>query len=144
MATPYSEIYKRAIFRFKDYGFLKLDNETKEDILEMYLTSSRAEMQRVANVDLSDYDNELKQFNTDLDEECMEILAVGITYHWLSMQTLNSQSLKNVLNSRDYYFYSPANLLKEVQTLRSTLRAEYLSRMRAYSYRNSKIGDLKN
>ena len=143
MATPFTDIYARAIFRFADYEFLKQDIETREGVLEKYLISAKTEFQRVCKEDLGDYDLELKQFNQTLDDEVIEILSLGIAFYWLSYKALNSELLKNVLNSKDYYYYSPANLLKEVQTLRKTLRNEFNSKMRQHSYNDSTIGTLK-
>ena len=144
MATPFTDIYARAIFRFADYEFLKQDIETREGVLEKYLISAKTEFQRVCKTDLGDYDLELKQFNQTLDDEIIEILSLGIAFYWLSYKALNSELLKNVLNSKDYYYYSPANLLKEVQTLRKTLRNEFNSKMRQHSYNNNSISTLKS
>lgn len=144
MATPFTDIYARAIFRFADYEFLKQDIETREGVLEKYLISAKTEFQRVCKTDLGDYDLELKQFNQTLDDEIVEILSLGIAFYWLSYKALNSELLKNVLNSKDYYYYSPANLLKEVQTLRKTLRNEFNSKMRQHSYNNNSISTLKS
>jgi hypothetical protein len=144
MATPFTDIYARAIFRFADYEFLKQDIETREGVLEKYLISAKTEFQRVCKTDLGDYDLELKQFNQTLDDEVIEILSLGIAFYWLSYKALNSELLKNVLNSKDYYYYSPANLLKEVQTLRKTLRSEFNSKMRQHSYNENTISTLKS
>ena len=144
MATPFTDIYARAIFRFADYEFLKQDIETREGVLEKYLISAKTEFQRVCKTDLGDYDLELKQFNQNLDDEVIEILSLGIAFYWLSYKALNSELLKNVLNSKDYYYYSPANLLKEVQTLRKTLRSEFNSKMRQHSYNENTISTLKS
>ena len=144
MATPFTDIYARAIFRFADYEFLKQDIETREGVLETYLISAKTEFQRVCKTDLGDYDLELKQFNQTLDDEVIEILSLGIAFYWLSYKALNSELLKNVLNSKDYYYYSPANLLKEVQTLRKTLRSEFNSKMRQHSYNENTISTLKS
>ena len=143
MATPFTDIYARAIFRFADYEFLQQNIKTREGVLEKYLISAKTEFQRVCKTDLGDYDLELKQFNQTLDDEVIEILSLGIAFYWLSYKALNSELLKNVLNSKDYYYYSPANLLKEVQTLRKTLRNEFNSKMRQHSYNDSTIGTLK-
>lgn len=144
MATPFTDIYARAIFRFADYEFLKQDIEAREGVLEKYLISAKTEFQRVCKTDLGDYDLELKQFNQNLDDEVIEILSLGIAFYWLSYKALNSELLKNVLNSKDYYYYSPANLLKEVQTLRKTLRGEFNSKMRQHSYNENTISTLKS
>lgn len=144
MATPFADIYSRAIFRFADYKFLEQDIDTREAVLEQYLFSAKTEFQKVCKVDLSHYDRELQRFDVDLGDEEIEILSLGIAYYWLSARTLNSENLKNRLNSKDYYYYSPANLLKEIQTLRKTVRDEFYSRMRQYSYLDNSIGTLKN
>lgn len=143
MATPFTTIYARAIFRFADYKFLEQDTDVREGVLEKYLISAKTEFQRLCKVDLGDYDEEQKQFNKTLGDEEIEILALGIAFYWLSYKTMNSELLKNVLNSKDYYYYSPANLLKEVQTLRKTLKDEFYSRMRQYSYFDNSLSTLK-
>lgn len=142
MATPFTDIYTRAIFKFADYKFLEQDPEIREGVLEKYLISAKTEFQRLCKIDLDDYDLNVKQFNSNLTDEEIEILALGVAFYWLSYKTLNSELLKNVLNSKDYY-YSPANLLKEIQTLRKTLRNEFDSRMRKYSYLDNTLSTLK-
>lgn len=144
MATRFSDIYTRAIFRFADYKFLEQDIATRESVLEKYLISAKADFQRICKVDLTDCDFETKKFNNDLGDEAIEILALGIAYYWISYKTLNSELLKNFLNSKDFYYYSPANLLKEIQTLRETIRDEFNSKMRQYSYFDNSISTLKN
>lgn len=143
MATPFKDIYDRAIFRFADYDFLKQDIQTREDVLERYLISAKTDFYRVCKVDLTDCDMEAKQFNEDLDDEVIEILALGISFYWISYKALDSKALKNVLNSKDYYYYSPAKLLKEVKELRDMIRSEFNSAMRRYSYNDNELETLK-
>jgi hypothetical protein len=143
MATPFTDIYARAVFRFADYEFLKQDINTREDVLERHLFSAKTDFQRICKADLGAYDMELRQFDETLDDEVIEILSLGVAFYWLSYKSLNSELLKNVLNSKDYYYYSPANLLKEIQTLRKTLRGEFNRKMRQYSYNDNDISNLK-
>ena len=143
MATPFSDIYDRAIFMFADHDFLKKDIQTREDILEKYLISAKTDFSRVCKVDLTDCDLETKQFNSDLDDEIIEILALGISFYWLSYKALDSKALKNVLNSKEYSYYSPSALLKEVKGLRDTIRGEFQSKMRRYSYNDNELETLK-
>ena len=142
MATPFTDIYARAVFRFADYEFLKQDIDTREGVLERHLFSAKTDFQRICKADLGSYDIELRQFSETLDDEVVEILSLGVAFYWLSYKSLNSELLKNVLNSKDYYYYSPANLLKEIQTLRKTLRAEFNRKMRQYSYNDNDISTL--
>lgn len=142
MATPFKDIYARAIFRFADYDFLERDLETRQAVLERYLVSAKTEFQRICKTDLSDCDMELKQFNQDLTDEEQEILALGVSFYWLSFKTLNSESLKNVLNSKDYSYYSPANLLEKTKELRTVVRNEFYRAMNRYSYNDGAVKDL--
>ena len=140
MATAFNDIYNRAIFKFADYSFLSKDQELKEAVLQKYLLSAITDFNPICKFNLMDYDLTLGQFNEDLDDYSQEVLALGVAFYWLSYKTLDNKNLKNVLNSKDYYYYSPANLLKEVQTLRETLYKEFQVKMRQYSFLNSDMG----
>ena len=108
-----------------------------------FLDSARVDLQPGCGVDLSDRDLENQQFNVDLSEEIQEILALGVAFYWLSSKTLRSDLLKNVIYHKDYVSYSPANLLKEIQTLRKEIKKEFKSKIREYEYRNSSLESLR-
>lgn len=143
MATPYSAIHARAIAKLSDYDILKFDISTRELIMNEYLLSAQIEFQRLCDVDLADKDDMLAQYNTDLDEEIVEILATGEAYYWLSPKVLNTENLYNVLNTKDFSMYSPANLLKELQALRDMFWRDFKRKMYEYTYRTADIAGLK-
>lgn len=142
MATSFEDIYNRAIFRFADYKFLTQDISVREGVLQKYLLSAITDFQHTSKIELT-YDLENNTFENDLNDDIIEILSLGVAFYWASYKTLDSKLLKNVLNSKDYYYYSPGNLLKEVQTLRATLEAEFNSKMRKYSFIDSDINTWK-
>lgn len=143
MATPYSVIHARAIAKISDYDILKFDISTREAMLYDYLLSAQVEFQRLCKVDLSDKDDILAQYNADLDEEIIEILATGEAYYWLCPKVLNTENLYNVLNTKDFSMYSPANLLKELQDLRDMFWKDFKRKMYEYTYRTADIAGLK-
>jgi len=87
---------------------------------------------------LFDKDDDLQQFNQDLDDEIIEILAIGEIYYWLSPKVLNTENLKNALNTKDFQQSSLANLLKELQSLRDSLYKEFKQNIINYSYDTAK------
>ncbi len=144
MPTKFTDVYDRAIFKFTDYSFLDTITEFKEALLQQYLLAAIADFQHMCTaVDLTDYDLENKQFSVELDSEIIEILSWGIAYYWISARALNSELLRNKIHNKDYTSYSPANLLKEVQSLRSTIEQEFKGRMRTYSFRHGDIDTWK-
>ncbi len=143
MATKFSTIYDRAVFKFKDYSFLKIIPDYKEAILQQYLLSAVADFAYVCDVDLEDIDLDQEQFNQDLSNEIIEILALGIAYHWLSGQILSKEHMRNLLHNKDYTSYSPGNLLGEMRSLREEYAQEYRGKINGYSVRHADIANRK-
>lgn len=143
MATSYSAIHARAIAKLTDYDILKLDPAEREQMLNDYLRSAQVEFQRLCKEDLSSHDDELAQYDVDLSDEVIEILATGEAYYWLYPKVLNTENLYNVLNTKDFSMYSPGNLLRELQTLKDSLWKDFKRKMFEYTYRTADIAGLK-
>jgi len=139
MATPYSMIHNIALTKISDYDILKYDYLLREEILDGYLFSAIVEVQRTCNIDLSDRNEEEKCFNENLSDEIIEILATGEAFYWLNPKVLNSEKLKNALNTKDYTIYSPANLLAQLHELRNTLWNDFRRMMIEYTYYHGNI-----
>lgn len=134
MGTPYSDIYDRAIFRVSDVRMARLNDEDKKFVLRKYMDSAISDFSNKCLQDLNDRDEENECFKVDLTNEEQEILALGISYYWLSSQILNGELLKNKLSTKDYTYFSPANLVRETNTLRNDVRTEYKHRIVNYTY----------
>lgn len=144
MSTKFSKIYERAVFKFSDYTFLNTTTEIKESVLKQYLISSAMDFQHCCpNFDLTKFDLELEEFEEDLSDEVVEVLSLGVAYHWYKAHTFNTKLLRNVIHKSDYTSYSPANLLTSMRNLMEMTYKEYIGKMREYSYRYGNIGDLK-
>lgn len=143
MPTSFSSIYDRAVFKFTDYTFLTTAADIKKDVLWRYLQSAIVDFTPIYKENGLVYDVEKQEFNADLPDEVQEILALGIAYYWLSGQALTRSLLKNILHNKDYTSYSPANLLKEIQSLKDGLGNEYRGKINTYSVRHGNIQELK-
>ena len=143
MSTPFSEIYNRAMFKFSDYEFLKLTDVDKEHIMESFLKSAQSDFEKKCRIDLSLINDEDKEYELDLDNECIEILASGVAYYWVSSKLLDSDILRNKLSTKDYSYFSPANLLRELTAFKESLYKEFRNKMTEYTYYNGDISSLK-
>lgn len=142
MSTPYSDIFKRAVFRFKDYDYLRMSDDEIHEVMSSFLRSAVADFAPVCQDDLYDVDETLAQFNADLGLEAQEILATGIAFYWTSARILDQELLRNSMSTKDYTYFSPANLLRESQTLRDSLRKEYRDRIVQYTYHHGDISSI--
>ena len=143
MATPYSEIYERALYRFSDTDFLQYEDGVKESIMRHYLYSAQSDFQPICKIDLSDADENLKQYNNTLDNDSIEILSLGIAYYWLSSKVMDNQLMRNTLKTSEYSFFSPEALLKTLSDLKDSIGSEFKSKMKHYSYTHNDVSDLK-
>lgn len=142
MATPFTEVYSHFLSKISDYDILEFDIGDREDILERYLISAVSEFKKnCQDVDLT-YDREIKEFATDLSDQIMEILTTGMAYYWINPQILNTDNLRNVMNTKDFEMYSPANLILQLRTLRNDLKKEFTQMIYEYSYLYGKIEEL--
>lgn len=143
MATPYRAVHERAIEKFSDYDILRFDAVDRESTLNGYLLSAITDFAPMCKTDLNDRDHELAQFNLDLSDDEIEILATGEAYYWVLPKVNNSENLRNMLSTKDFSFFSPANLLSQLQSLRDSLQREFKRKMVNYTYRNGDIASLK-
>ena len=140
MGTPYSVIFGRALFRLTDTKLAQLTEAEQQYILKQYMNSAIADFElKCQTYDLSKRDDVTGEFDEVLDNEVIEILATGISYYWLSAQIMNRELLRNKLSTKDYTYFSPANLMRELSSLRSKVRTEYKHLITHYTYNH---GDL--
>ena len=142
MATSFLDIYDKAVFRFKDYDFMRIDIQSREDILERYLQSAVADFAVVCEDGHLEMDWDYKEFVEDLTHEEQEILALGVDYYWFSSKVQNSELLRNSMSTKDYTFFSPANLMRELRNLRNDLKAEFKTAVTLYSYNHGNFASL--
>ena len=142
MATFFTDVYSHFLSKISDYDILEFDIGDREDMLERYLISAVSEFKKnCQDVDLT-YDRDMKEFSTDLSDQIMEILTTGMAYYWINPQILNTDNLRNVMNTKDFEMYSPANLLLQLRTLRNDLKKEFTQMIYEYSYLYGKIEEL--
>ena len=97
--TSFDIIYNRFAQKVEDYKLFQLEEEDLREYLLGLLHSSIAKFR--CKHDLSDRDEILEQFNVDLDDIEIEILALRMVSEWLEPQ-LNSVLLtKQFMGGKD-------------------------------------------
>ena len=134
MATPYEELYERALFKVKDLKLGSMDESERRYVLKRYLDSAVADFNAKCEKDLDDRDELAEEFVEDLTNDEKEILALGMAYYWLSAQVMDRSLLKNKISTKDYQYFSPANLMREINAMRTDVRKEYSHRITEYTY----------
>jgi len=140
MATPYSKIYDRALAKLTDYDLAYLPEEDFQLMLRGWLVSSISKF-RKCEANLSDRDDELEVFNSDLKDEEIEILALLVVGEWLEPQVNSVTLTRQFFGGKEEKFFAQANQLDAIKTLRDETRTEARKLMRDYTYANSSYFD---
>ena len=140
MATPYETIYNRALSKIEDPTLAMLPEEDLENMLHGYLMSAIAKHRKCEH-DLSDRDDELKQFNSDLSDLEIEILSILVVREWISVQLHSVVNTLQVFGGKEEKFYSQSSHLAELRALDESLRLEAQQLSRDYTYTDNDYFD---
>ena len=131
--TSYAEIYDRATRYITDFDLAAMSDTDLEDTLHGYLVSAISNFRRCKN-DLSDRDDEIRQFNTDLLDVEKEILAILVARAWLQPQINSTLLTAQVFSDKEQKYYSQAAHLSELLNLDEKLKLDAQKLSRDYSY----------
>ena len=134
--TSYESLYNVALSKITDPQLAMLPEEDLENMLYGWMKSAIAK-HRKCKSDLSDRDDELKQFNIDLTDLEVEILGILIAREWVSSQLLSVTNTLQVFSGKETNYYSQSAHLKELQALDEKLRLEAQQLSRDYTYANN-------
>ena len=133
MATSYEEIYNLASNKITDPEIALLLPEDIEELFHGYLISAIPKFRKCKN-DLSNRDDELRQFNVDLLDVEKEILAILVAREWLQPQLYSALLTKQVFSDKEQKYYSQSSHISEIRALDETLKIEAQKLSRDYTY----------
>lgn len=138
--TSYETIYNRALSKIEDPTLAMLPEEDLENMLHGYLMSAIAKHRKCEH-DLSDRDEELKQFNFDLSDLEIEILSILMVREWISVQLHSVVNTLQVFGGKEEKWFSQASHIKELREMDDRLRLEAQQLSRDYTYVDNEYFD---
>jgi hypothetical protein len=142
LSTSFDTIKKRFFNKITDPDLASLLPDTIDSIVNEFLISATTRFQKCYK-DINDYDTTLQQFNIDLNQVEIEILASWMVYEWTNQHTMRAELLKQSMSSKDYAMYSQANHLDKMILLKQQLYVETNQMILDYTYDSGKIDDLR-
>lgn len=144
MSIPYDTFTKAFLSKISEFELLELDVDDSTEIVDVYMKRAIAAFKKNCKYDLTSVaDDEQRLFDVDVKEEdedeLIEIISEGMVVQWLKPYVYKQELLENVLNTRDFTLYSPAELLLRVGNAYAKAQKDYTQMIREYSYNH---GDL--
>lgn len=141
MATTFESIYARCRGRIRDYDKEGYTDEMFADAESDLLQAAIDDFADICVQDLTDYDDELQQFNVTLTRKEQSILSLSMIVHWLEPYVYNSDALKNAMSTKDFSFFSPAKLLEQMKDLLAQSQRKLTAEMNLYSFKSNSVSE---
>lgn len=145
MGTAYEDIFMTFKDRITDPDLITFSENLQTETLISIMNNALSRCQRICNeVDLSDRDDELLRFNVTVPYDIIDIIAEWMTVFWLKPYLNNQENLRNSLSTKDFSFFSPANLLEKIGNTYKAAYNQARSLTNEYSYVHADFSGLQS
>lgn len=146
MSVSYDVFAEAFRDKVKDLGFLNMDTFCRNTVVDGYMKRACAQFDKICSYDLYARDDLVREFQFDVSEqeidELVDIISEGMLVQWMKPYVYKAENLENVLNTKDYSMYSPAELLRQISAAYNTAKKDFSQMMREYSYNHGDLTDL--
>lgn len=144
MGVPYDMFTGAFLAKITEFELSALADNARQETVDGYMKRAISSFKKICNYDLTTTSNDaLREFDVTINEEALDeiidIVSEGMVVQWLKPYVYKQELLENVLNTRDFTTYSPAELLLRVGNAYNKAQKDYTQMIREYSYNN---GDL--
>ncbi len=149
MSIPYDSFVGAFLSKISEYDLLSLGDEDRMSVVDGFLKRalSSSLLKKVLGFDLASAADDATRtivipagsLSDDDVDEIIDIISEGMLVQWLKPYVYQQELLQNVMNTRDYTMYSPAELLMRVGNAYKKAQSDYTQMLREYSYNH---GDL--
>ena len=145
MTISYDDIADAFLSKITEYELFELDDISRYQIVDGYMKRAIPKFSEVCAYDLTCDDEEGKlvaDFESQDVDEILDIISEGMVTQWLKPYVYKQELLENLISTRDYSQYSPAELLLRVGNAYKQACNDYTQMVRDYSYEHGDLTDL--
>lgn len=146
MSTPYSLFTGAFLEKVTEYDFLNLDSNVREAVVDGYMKRACSQFDKICLYSLNDRDDGSRVFNADIPDdeidEILDIVSEGMLVQWMKPYMYKQDNLVQVLNTKDFTTYSPAEMLRQISSAYNSANKKFIGMMREYSYNHGDLTEL--
>lgn len=142
--TSFENIYNTFLSKITDDMYMELSKEeTMPLLLELFENSLH--WFEFPRFNLYDYDREIEEYNIDLTQEEINIIATYMIVEWIGQQLATVELIRMKYSGSDFKFTSQANHLHKLQNLQKEYERKGFHLQRLYKRRKAdKNGIMKS
>lgn len=147
MCIPYDVFTGAFLNKISEFEFLQLDDNSRTEIVDGYRKRAVSAFKKNCKADLfTTGDEDERMYHVQVEEEdldeLVDIISEGMIVQWLKPYVYQQDLLQNLMNTRDYTLYSPAELLMRVGNAYAKAQKDFTQMIREYSYNHGDLSDL--
>lgn len=136
MATPYEKIYNRFSQKITDFNLIEVDDYSLDEMLQSWLNSSIVRIRKCQH-DLSKRDDEIQEFEEDLSDLEIELLAMGMVDSWVSQYLQSTELVSQFIGGKEEKFYAQSSHISELRAVKEQNLLEMNRLHNYFTYTNS-------
>ena len=136
MATPYEKIYNRFSQKITDFNLTEVDDYSLGEMLQSWLNSSIVRIRKCQH-DLSKRDDEIQEFEEDLSDLEIELLAMGMVDSWVSQYLQSTELVSQFIGGKEEKFYAQSSHIAELRAVKEQNILEMDRLHNYFTYTNS-------
>ena len=140
MATPYEKVYNRFLQKISDFNLAEADDYSFDEMMNGWLNSAVIRVRKCQH-DLSKRDDELQEFEEDLSDLEIELLALGMVDAWVSPMLNSTELTLQFIGGKEEKYYSQSQQLAELRNLKKENSLEMNRLHNYYTYTNNSYFD---
>lgn len=117
MATPYEKVYNRFLSKISDFNLVEVDDYSFDEMMNGWLNSAILRVRKCQH-DLSKRDDEVQEFEEDLSDLEIELLACGMVDSWLTPMLNSTELILQFIGGKEEQYYSQANHISELRAMK--------------------------
>lgn len=147
MSVPYDLFTGAFLSKVTEYDFMSMSDFERTETVDGYMKRSIAAFRHICKYDLTTTADDIaREFDADVEpedlDEIVDIVSEGMLVQWMKPYTYRQESLENVLSTKDFSTYSPANLLQQIRSAYRSTQRDFTNMMREYSYNHGDLSEL--
>ena len=140
MATSYEKIYNRFSQKITDFNLIELDDYSLDGMLQGWLNSSIVRSRKCQH-DLSLRNDELQEFEEDLSDLEIELLALGMVDAWITQYLNSTENILQFIGGKEEKFYAQSSHIAEIRSIKDENMREMNRLHNYYTYTNNSYFD---
>jgi len=131
MGTPYTEVIDNFSKMITEYKLIELSEEERDGWMTALMNSALAKFQRT---NPEKFVRDGTEFENELDDLEIDIICNLMIVEWLKPYLFSVDNLENLMTTKDWAEYSPANLLRQIRETYDLARLQSKNMVKNYTY----------